>query len=289
MRIAIIGVGNMGGAVARRLVTGDFDVVVYDPSAEAVARSTAVGADAADSLESAVKGADAVLTSLPTPELVVDSVQRALRVVDGDTIVVDISTIDPQTARRVADDCADAGTPFVACPLGKTPTHAEQGAIPVFVGGDPQAITALRPVLERMSERVYDFGTVEAATTFKLVSNLVGMANVTVLAEGLAIAKSAGIAPEQFTEALADTGAHSFQSQVRLPWMLERDWAPRFGVDLAAKDVRLALGAAAHWKLPTPVGGAALAQLLSASQHGWGGEDVVAVAKLVEHEEGDRG
>lgn len=289
MRIASIGVGNMGGAVARRLAGGDFDVVVYDPSPDAVERSTAAGAGAAESLESAVETADVVLTSLPTPELVVESVRRVLRVADDETIIVDISTIDPQTARRVADDCAEATTPFVACPLGKTPAHAEEGAIPVFVGGDADAIATLRPVLERISERVYDFGTVEAATTFKLVSNLVGMANVTVLAEGLAIAKRAGIAPEQFTEALADTGAHSFQSQVRLPWMVERDWKPRFGVDLAAKDVRLALGAAAHWRLPTPMGAAALAQLLSASNHGWGGEDVVAVAKLVDHEEVDHG
>jgi len=131
-----------------------------------------------------------------------------------------------------------------------------------------------------MGEKTYNFGSVEAATTFKLVSNFIGMANVAILSEGLAIALKAGIAPTAFTEALADTGATSFQSDVRLPWMLDRDWAPRFGVDLAAKDVRLAVESALTWKIPVPVGAAALSQLMSASAHGFGNEDVVAVMKL---------
>jgi 3-hydroxyisobutyrate dehydrogenase len=282
MRITCIGVGNMGGAVARRLAAGDFDVTVHDPSPDAMERCVAAGAAAADSLESAVANADLILTSLPTPELVVSTISAVLDVVDIDAVVMDISTIDPQTARTVADRSAAAGVPFVACPLGKTPAHAEEGTIPLFVGGAADALVRIRDVLDWMGEKTYHFETVEAATTFKLVSNFVGMANVAILAEGLAIASRAGIDDAAFSEALADTGATSFQSEVRLPWMVSRDWTPRFGVDLAAKDVRLAVASAALWKIPTPVGSAALAQLMSAATEGWGGQDVVALAKLVD-------
>ena len=284
MRITCIGVGNMGGAVARRLAGGEFDVTVQDPSADAMERCVTAGAVAADSLPSAVANADLVLTSLPTPELVVSTVSAVLDEVGPDTVVMDISTIDPQTARAVADRCAEADVPFVACPLGKTPAHAEKGTIPLFVGGDVKALVRIKPVLDWMGEKTYHFDTVEAATTFKLVSNFVGMANVAVLAEGLAIANRAGIDDAAFAEALADTGAASFQSDLRLPWMIDCDWTSRFGVDLAAKDVRLAVGSAAVWKVPTPVGSAALAQLMSAATEGWGGQDVVAMAKLVDAE-----
>jgi 3-hydroxyisobutyrate dehydrogenase len=282
MRIACIGVGNMGGAVARRLAGGDFDVTVQDPSAAAVERCVQGGAVAATSLASAVADADLVLTSLPTPELVVSTVAAVVDSVRPGTVVMDISTIDPQTARALADRCAGAGLPFVACPLGKTPAHAAEGTIPLFAGGDEEALARIGPVLDWMGEKTYRFDSVEAATTFKLVSNFVGMANVAVLAEGLAIASRAGIDDAAFAQALADTGATSFQSELRLPWMIDRDWTSRFGVDLAAKDVRLAVGSAAVWKIPTPVGSAALAQLMAAATEGWGGEDVVSIAKLVD-------
>lgn len=282
MEITCIGVGVMGGAVARHLAAGDFTVTVHDPSPDAVARCVAAGATAAGSLAEGVASADLVLTSLPTPELVVSTVDAVLEACSGSTVVMDISTIDPQTARAVADRCAQAGVPFVASPLGKTPGHAEKGEIPLFVGGDEGAIARIGPVLEWMGEKTYHFASVEAATTFKLVSNLVGMTNVAVLAEGLAIAGRAGIDPADFAEALADTGAASFQSELRLPWMIDRDWSSRFGVDLAAKDVRLAVASAAVWKVPTPVSSAALGQLMASAAQGWGGEDVVVIAKLVD-------
>jgi len=234
MNITCIGVGAMGGAVARHLASGHFAVTAFDPSSDAVERCVAAGAVAAGSLAAGVASADLVLTSLPTPDLVVSTVDEVLEACSGPTVVMDISTIDPQTAR------------------------------------------------EWMGEKTYRFASVEAATTFKLVSNLVGMTNVAVLAEGLAIAARAGIDPGDFAAALADTGAASFQSELRLPWMIDRDWASRFGVDLAAKDVRLAVASAAVWKIPTPVGSAALGQLMASALQGWGGEDVVAIAKLVD-------
>ncbi|TCP53172.1 3-hydroxyisobutyrate dehydrogenase [Tamaricihabitans halophyticus] len=279
MHIACIGVGNMGGAVARRLA-GAFPVTAYDPDPAAVRRCAEAGVRPADSALAAVAGADVVLTSLPTPELVLRTVTELVGAVGVGTPLVDISTIDPNTARGATEECAAAGVDFVACPLGKTPQHAEQGAIPLFVGGPAEAIERLTPVLARMGERVYQFGTVAAATTFKLVSNLIGMTNVAVLAEGHALAARAGIDPGVFAEALADTGAASFQQQVRLPWLLDGDWAARFGVDLAAKDVRLAVDAASRWGVPVPVGSAALAQLIAAAAHGYGDEDVIAIAKL---------
>lgn len=272
----------MGGAVARRLATSqDFDVTVFDLSAHAIQKCVAAGAAPADSVAAAVEGAEVILTSLPTTKLVIETVTSLLPLIDKKAVIVDISTIDPMTAAEALDLSSAAERRFIACPLGKTPGHAENGEIPLFVGGDQNVIATLQPMFNRMGEKAYNFGSVEAATTFKLVSNFIGMTNVAVLAEGLSIALKAGITTEAFTEALAETGAKSFQSEVRLPWMINEDWSPRFGVNLAAKDVRLAVESANTWGIPVPVGSAALAQLQEASELGYGNEDVVALLKLV--------
>ncbi|KAA9149436.1 NAD(P)-dependent oxidoreductase [Amycolatopsis acidicola] len=279
MKIAFVGAGNMGGAVARRLATGGHEVHVFDLNPEAVQRCADAGAKAAASAGEAAAGAAYVFTSLPLPEHVRRVWTELAPGLAPGAVAVDVSTIDPPTAEhltRLLD-----GHEFVHCALGKTPAAAEEGAIPLFVGGPADAIEAMRPLLERIGEQVYDFGSPAAASMFKLVSNMIGMTNVAVLAEGYVLARRAGIEDEMFSAALRDTGAFSFQSDVRLPWIVARDYAPRFGAALAAKDVRLAVDSAARWNVPTPVAAQALSQLVSAVAHGYGGEDVVAVHKLL--------
>lgn len=277
--IGFIGAGRMGGAIARRLVSGGYDVSVYDPSSAAVEACVAVGAKAAASAEAAADGADAVFTSLPLPEHVIATYQAILPKLSQQAYCIDVSTIDPTTARALSDLLGPQR--FVACPVGKTPAQAESGELPLFVGGDQAAIEAVRPLLDRIGSSRHELGTVEAATAFKLISNLVGMTNLAVLAEGHALARQVGIADDAFAAALAETGAASFQLELRLPWIVADDYAARFSVDLAAKDLRLAVDAAARAGVPTPVGAQGLSQLVAATAHGYGDEDVVAIAKLL--------
>lgn len=281
-KIAFIGVGKMGGALARRLATDGYDVRVFDPDPAAVEECVRVGAVAAASANDAATGAEVVFTSLPLPEHVV-SVWRELapNLADG-AIAVDVSTIDPVTARTATELLAGLGHSFVSCALGKTPAAAENGEIPLFVGGPAAAITKLQPVFDRIGQKTYDFGTPEAAAMFKLISNLIGMTNVAVLAEGYVLARSVDISPEMFIAALKDTGASSFQSEVRLPWIVDNDYTARFAVSLAAKDVRLAIDAAARTGVPTPVAAQGLSQLVSAIAHGYGDEDAIAIAKVLD-------
>jgi len=280
MRITSIGVGNMGGAVARRLTQGGFNVTVFDLDDSAMHRCVAAGTARSESMEEGVSDADVVITSLPTPALVARTVAQAAELLPEGSIVMDISTIDPQAARAAGASCAEHGVRFVSCALGKTPGHAENGQIPLFVGGEATAINELAAVFGQMGEKTYYFDDVEGATTFKLVSNMIGMTNVATLSEGLALARRAGIDDGLFSEALQDTGAVSFQSDVRLPWLIEGDWSTRFSVDLAAKDVSLALEAAQARGLDAPISRAALEQLKAASSQGYGGNDVVAVARV---------
>jgi 3-hydroxyisobutyrate dehydrogenase len=279
-RVLVVGVGRMGGGLARNLARhGSFEVTVFDRSAEAVARCVEAGATAATSVVDAAGAADLVVSSLPMPADVVGLVEEVVPHLQPQALVMDTSTIDPATAGRVAALVGERR--FVSCLLGKGPAQAEAGEVPLFVGGHDQALQSLSAVFECIGERVHRLGSVEAATAFKLVSNLVGMANLAVLAEGYALCRDAGVDDADFTEALRDTGAWSYQAEVRLPWMIDDDLDARFAVTLALKDLALAVDMAARRRIPVPVGAAAMSQLAAAAAHGHGDLDAAAVLRIV--------
>ncbi len=280
-RIAIIGLGKMGGGIARNLARDSrFDVRVFDLSAEAVARCVEVGATAAASIPDAVSEADLVVSSLPMPAHVRETYVGVVPHLTERAVVMDTSTIDPDTARAVADLVGEHR--FVSCLLGKGPAQAESGELPLFVGGASDALDRLEPVFECIGDTVHRLGTVEAATAFKLVSNLIGMTNLAVLAEGYALCRRAGVSNDAFTESLADTGAWSYQAEVRLPWMIADDFDPRFPVSLGLKDLYLALEMAARWGMAAPVGAAGMSQLASAVANGHGDCDVDVILEVVD-------
>ena len=279
--IAIIGVGRMGGGIARNLCHGGFEVTVYDFNPDAVKRCTDEGAKAAASIETAVAGQELIITSLPTPEIVLGVYQENLEFSDAQAVWMDVSTIDPGSARTVCDQVEASGRQFVACPLGKGPAQAHDGTLPLFVGGKKDVVDSLGNVFSCIGENVHYMGDVEASTAFKIVSNMIGMTNLSVMSEGYALCKELGVGDEAFTEALKDTGGWSAQAALRLPWIIDGDFENRFAVDLGVKDVRLAVDAAARHGVPVHVGAAGLMSLVAASAYGWGHDDVNAVAKLV--------
>lgn len=282
--IAVIGAGRMGGAIARNLAKADFRVTVYDSDPEARRRCADDGAEVAESAVQAVTGAGLVITSLPMPADVLATVTQVVEHLTPATICMDVSTIDPTTARKLAGLLEARGHAFVACPLGKGPSQAEAGESPLFIGGDDDAIQALGDVFACIGAEQYRLGTVEAATMFKVVSNLIGMTNLAVLAEGYVLCRRAGVTDQGFARALADTGAWSYQAELRLPWMMQQDFEPRFATRLGLKDVRLAVDAAAQWGIPTPVGAAGLAQLANTVAHGYADLDVNAVLRVLDPE-----
>ncbi len=277
--VAVIGVGRMGGGVARSLVRAGFSVTVYDPNARAVARCRAVGAAAAESAVEAADGANVVVTSLPLPQHVLDCWAELTPQLDAAVIAVDTSTVDPATARAVADLVGPDR--FVACLLGKGPTQAETGSVPVFVGGPDPALDRLGPMLEAIAERVHRLGSIEAATSFKLASNLIGMTALAGLVEGFEWCRRAGVDPGVFTAALADTGGWSTQAEVRLHWMVDDDLEARFAARLGAKDLRLAVAAAATLGVDAKVGAATLARLAATEDAGHGEDDVAAMIRTI--------
>ena len=285
MTFGFIGVGRMGGGLARNLIKAGKEVLVFDLSAEAVRKTIAVGKTGKAVKEiTEMAGAEVVFTSLPLPkdvEGVMLGEKGLLNLMKPGSTYIDVSTIDPKTARKLAEAAEARKIQFLECPLGKTPAHAEKGEEPVFVGGKKEVYEKMRGVLEIIGKPVVYMGEVEASSAFKLISNMIGMTNLAVLAEGMRVAEKAGIDPNMFLEQMKDTGGKSFQLEVRGPWILGGDFANRFGLDLALKDVRLGCEMAEAWGNSARAMKVALEYFREASAKGLGQEDCNAIYKII--------
>lgn len=285
MQFGFIGVGAMGGGLARNLIRAGKKTLVYDLNPDAVKKTLEVGTtgEAAESAL-ALMDANVVFTSLPLPEHVTGVMlgeEGLLAAMKKGATYIDVSTIDPATARKLSDAAEAREIGFLECPLGKTPAHAEKAEEPIFVGGKKETYEQMREVLAIVGDPVFYMGEVEASAAFKLISNLIGMTNLAVLAEGFRIGEKAGIEPKMLLELLADTGARSFQMDVRGPWILNGDFQSRFGLDLALKDVRLGCEMADLWKNDAGTMKVALDYFRKASNEGYGREDCNAVYKVI--------
>ena len=285
MVIGFIGVGRMGGGLARNLIRAGKEVLVYDLSPEAVQKTVSAGASgkAAKSVRD-MAGSDVVFTSLPLPgdvEGVMLGKDGLLSLMKAGSTYIDVSTIDPNTARKLSDAAESRKVQFLECPLGKTPAHAEKGEEPIFVGGKKEVFERMKGVLEIVGKPVIYMGEVEASSAFKLISNMIGMTNLAVLSEGIRIAAKAGIETQMFLELLADTGGKSFQAEVRGPWISKGDFANRFGLDLALKDVRLGCEMAEAWGNDAKAMKAVLEYFRAGSAKGFGKEDCNAIYKVI--------
>jgi 3-hydroxyisobutyrate dehydrogenase-like beta-hydroxyacid dehydrogenase len=285
MLIGFIGVGAMGGGLARNLIRAGKQVLVFDLNPEAVKRTLEAGSTGKSAAElQELAAADVVFTSLPLPQHLEETMlgeNGLLKAMKPGAAYIDVSTIDPQTARKLSDAADAVGVKFLECPLGKTPAQAETAEEPIFAGGDKNVFEELKPILEIVGAPVYYMGEVEASCALKLISNLIGMTNVAVLAEGLRIGEKAGIEPKFLLELLDDTGAKSFQMDVRGPWIAAGDFASRFGLDLALKDVRLGCEMADAWGVTPKTMKVALEYLKAASSAGYGKEDCNAMYKII--------
>ncbi len=285
MKIGFIGVGLMGGPLARNLIRDGREVLVFDLSQEAVehtlqAGETGVAVDRKEDLAVC----DVIFSSLPLPKHVSDAFmdQDGLyAVMKKGSVHVELSTIAPTTSKKLENTAGEGGLLFLQCTLGKTPAHAEKAEEPLFIGGNKEVYESLKDIWPVIGSPAYYMGGVEAACAVKLISNLIGMTNLATLAEGMRLGEKAGIEPQYLLELLDDTGAKSFQMDVRGPWIAAGDFSPRFGLDLALKDVRLGCEMADSWDVGVPTMEAALKLYKKASTSGLGVQDCNAVFQVV--------
>ncbi|MFO1198360.1 MAG: NAD(P)-dependent oxidoreductase [Burkholderiaceae bacterium] len=283
--IAVIGLGQMGGAIAVRLHACGEDVVGYDVSAAARDGCAAQGLRVAPSMAEAVAGRTLVLTSLPNSASV-DAVWAGPgglgELAAPAQLCVELSSIDPHTMQRVAQGVAARGAAVLDCPVSGSPAEAGQGKLVLIVGGAPADVERARPVLSRFGETIRVAGPVGTGKVVKICNNMMSMANILVASEAFALGTRAGVDPAMLFDILSVSGGRSSQFLKRFPWAIERDFEPRFKMELGEKDLALGVDLGRACGMPTPVASVAREMYATALASGLRGRDIVALLQMYE-------
>lgn len=292
--VGVIGLGTMGGVIARAL--GELGpVVVHDVSAEACSRAAEAGLQVAASPADLARRTTRVILSLPNAEVVSAVLDEVLgewtksaagsdrRVIEG--LVIDTSTIGPGAARAHAARATGVGAVYLDAPILGRPGSVGSWTIPY--GGEPADWLdpmAVEQLLDPLAARVSHVGGPGAGAVLKVVNNQMLAAINAVTAEALLLATAAGLDPGVFVDTVIESGAASVSGLFRDvgPRAVDGDFAPTFSLDLMRKDNALAADLAQECGLDLAVTRAALATHTAAVDAGFGSEDSIAVLKLLE-------
>jgi len=255
-RIAIIGVGLLGGAVASRLLEGAFAVSGYDSRPDQLTRLAPRGLTPSTSVKDAAASADAVFTILPSPEsveAVILGVGGLLDVMPRSATLLQMSTISPTLTRRLAGAAEAAGRGFLDAPMSGTSAMVERGDCTIFVGGDAARLEACRAVFAAIARKTIHVGPVGSASLAKLATNLLVGLNTAALAEALVLGEKGGLAPQALLDILRESAAASKMVEVRGPLMVDERFEPQMKLDLFLKDFRLMLEEGQRLEVPLPL------------------------------------
>ena len=258
-KVSFIGLGAMGQPMASNIVRKGTALTVFDIDAKRMEPVVALGAAGAKSVAEAVAGADIVITMLPATqhvEAVVTGAKGVLENIGKGGLVLDMSTIAPTGTDRIAQACASKGIGFVDAPVGRLAYHAQRGESLFMVGcKDDASFERVRPLLEAMGTTIHRCGGIGSGIRTKVVNNFMIISIVQITAEGLALAAKMGVDIATLKEVNAGTSGTNGQFQFNFAnKVLQGDTEPGFAIDLAYKDIGLALESASEFRLGLPVG-----------------------------------
>lgn len=284
MRVAYIGVGQMGAGMALCLKRAGFDVIGYDVSAASRSAAASEGLAVTDDLAEAVKGAEFLLSSLPNSPIV-----REAWLGDGGilackpepgAVCIDFSTIDAETMKAVGEACRAQGLGVVDAPVSGGPKEAADGTLVLLLGGTDADVAKAKPLFDVLGSTQLRTGDIGTAKTVKLVNNVMSMGNVLIAAEAFAFGEAAGVDPEALFNTLSQSGGRSHHLLKRFPNALKSNWEPGFKMELGEKDVAMAVDVARSLKQPMPIASLVREMMTMALAGGYEGQDVVAVLDM---------
>ncbi|MBL6078585.1 NAD(P)-dependent oxidoreductase [Belnapia sp. T18] len=281
-KLGFIGLGQMGAPMAARLLGPDVALHVFDPRPEAVAGLAAQGAIGCASARAVADAAEIVLACLPNGQV---SEAVAGEVADGGAVKLyaEMSTIGRATVEGIAARLAERGIAMVDAPISGGPSGARAGTLAMLAAGAPEAVARLRPWQERIGRVVFTLGERPGqAQVMKLVNNLVFAANMVAGFEGLAMGAKAGLDPDTMLAMLNAGTGRSVVTERVAEEVLARRFAFGAAIAVVDKDVKLGLAEASSLDVPMWAIEQAARVWRFAAGHGMAGEDISALARLME-------
>ncbi|NWL26609.1 NAD(P)-dependent oxidoreductase [Paenarthrobacter ureafaciens] len=284
--LGFVGLGNIGSRVVPHLLKAGHDVAVFDVNKEAVAALAEQGARPAESPAEAAKGASVIFLSLPTPQIVRTVVADEDGVLEGASqgaIIVDHSTIDPETARDLAAAASAGGFSYLDAPVSGGVQGADAGTLSVMIGGETDTVARVRPLVEAFAGNIFHVGPSGSGQVIKLANNVISAATILALGEGLSATVKAGVDLDTAVDVLTKSSAASFMLTSYFPRTLfTEERATSFALDFMLKDIKLFLESAVKANLPTPVSNIVGDIYRIGNRDGRGAKDFTSVVEFYE-------
>jgi 3-hydroxyisobutyrate dehydrogenase len=285
MKIAFIGLGNMGGGMAANLVKAGYQVRAFDLAAEALDKAKGNGCEVFGTVREAVQGVDAVVSMLPNGAIV-DKVYAAdvIGQAPAGALFLDCSTIDVATARKVAAAAEAAGYAMVDAPVSGGIAAANGGTLTFMVGGSDEAFARAQTVLEPMAKAVIHAGALGAGQVAKMCNNMLLAIHMIGTCEALALAEKAGLSMQKFYEISSKSTGYNWSLNDYTPAPgvgaaspADNDYQGGFASALMLKDLRLAMAGAEAAGATVPLGKHATEIYETFNEAGNGGKDFGAI------------
>lgn len=291
MNIGFIGLGNMGSRAARRVLEAGYELTVNDLRKEAAQYLLQKGARWADTPKMVAESCNIIFSFLPGPPEVEEVVLGTDGLLAGwktGDIYVDMSTNSPSTIRRVAEIAKDKGVSVLDAPVSGGVDAAETGTLAIMVGGDLNTLEKVHKILEVMGNKIFYVGDAGCGNITKLVNNMIALGCNAICAEGFVLGVKAGIDAEKLYQVISVGTANNWNLQQYPNTVFKGNFEPGFKLDLAYKDIKLALALSSEYSVPTPVASATRQSLLEAQAAGLGNKSVQSVIMRLEEATGVR-
>ena len=285
-KIGFIGLGIMGAPMAANLIKAGHEVTGYARSSASTDRLVQAGGKPAASIEEAVNGADVVITMLPDSPEVTDVVlgeNGVLASAGPDLLLIDMSTIAPETSVAVAEQAQKSGVRVLDAPVSGGEPGAIEGTLSIMVGGDAETFEQARPILEHLGKTIVHVGGHGAGQTVKAANQLVVAGIIGLVSEAIVLLEASGVDGERGLEVLAGGLAGNRILDRKAASMLAREFEPGFRIDLHHKDMGIALATARSAGVSLPVTGVVAQLVASARAMGHGSLDHSALLSVVEN------
>ncbi len=290
-KVGFIGLGIMGAPMVRNLVAAGYDVTAFDLDPSRVEVAVKDGGKGAASIAETVREADVVITMVPASpqvEAVVLHEGGVLESIRPGSLIIDMSSITPQTSVDVAKAAADKGVQVLDAPVSGGEAGAVEGVLSIMVGGEQETFKAAEPILEALGKTIVLCGPHGSGQTVKAANQLIVAVNIQAVAEAVVFLEKSGVDLEAALDVLNGGLAGSTVLTRKKDSILAGDFRPGFKIDLHHKDMGIVTDAARNVGAAVPAG-ALLAQLVAAlRQQGDGGLDHSALVRGVKRLSGEK-
>jgi len=285
MHIAFIGLGIMGSRMAQNLLSAGHQLTVYNRSPEPARLLAEAGAKKASTAAEAVREADVVFSMLSTPEAVREvflDEHGALTAMKANAIWADCSTVNPS----FSEDCLKAATAgnirFLDTPVAGTKPHAEQAELVFFAGGDPEPLTIIQPLLEKMGRKVMHIGKAGQGTSFKMLVNMLLAQSMLIFSEAVVLGARMGIDRTFLLDTLPNLVVSAPFTKAKAEMIRKDDYDVQFPLEWMQKDLHLAAVTAYEKQQPLYLANVAKEVFADANRAGLGRLDFAAIHRFLE-------